>query len=145
MPLTAIDVVIGNCVVIDRDGDMRVVAADRMIAFDSAVRHVLQVKSTAGGINKCHVLDRDMRTSVYVDHTGVHRCGIRLIDGLVRGIRRDSEIPEVDPLSVSRGEPVVAGQLSKVDDGRDQDGNESTERDAGWTSLNPTPMHPEYP
>jgi hypothetical protein len=27
----------------------------------------------------------------------------------------------------------------------DQDGNEATERDAGWTSFNPTPMHPEYP
>jgi len=27
----------------------------------------------------------------------------------------------------------------------DQDGNDATERDAGWTSLNPTPMHPEYP
>jgi len=27
----------------------------------------------------------------------------------------------------------------------DQDGNAATERDAGWTSFNPTPMHPEYP
>ena len=27
----------------------------------------------------------------------------------------------------------------------DQDGNDATERDAGWTSLNATPMHPEYP
>jgi hypothetical protein len=27
----------------------------------------------------------------------------------------------------------------------DQDGNDATERDGGWTSLNPTPMHPEYP
>jgi hypothetical protein len=27
----------------------------------------------------------------------------------------------------------------------DQDGNDATERDAGWTSVNPTPMHPEYP
>ena len=27
----------------------------------------------------------------------------------------------------------------------DQDGNDATERDAGWTSFNPTPMHPEYP
>jgi len=27
----------------------------------------------------------------------------------------------------------------------DQDGNEATERDATWTSFNPTPMHPEYP
>jgi hypothetical protein len=27
----------------------------------------------------------------------------------------------------------------------DQDGNEATERDAGWTPLNDTPMHPEYP
>ena len=27
----------------------------------------------------------------------------------------------------------------------DQDGNEATERDAGWTPLNATPMHPEYP
>jgi hypothetical protein len=27
----------------------------------------------------------------------------------------------------------------------DQDGNDTTERDAGWTSFNPTPMHPEYP
>ena len=27
----------------------------------------------------------------------------------------------------------------------DQDGNEATERDAGWTSFVPTPMHPEYP
>jgi hypothetical protein len=27
----------------------------------------------------------------------------------------------------------------------DRDGNDATERDAGWTSLNPTPMHPEYP
>src|SRR5262245_21815803 len=27
----------------------------------------------------------------------------------------------------------------------DQDGNEATERDASWTSFNPTPMHPEYP
>ena len=27
----------------------------------------------------------------------------------------------------------------------DQDGNEATEREAGWTSFNPTPMHPEYP
>jgi hypothetical protein len=27
----------------------------------------------------------------------------------------------------------------------DQDGNDATERDAGWSSFNPTPMHPEYP
>jgi hypothetical protein len=27
----------------------------------------------------------------------------------------------------------------------DQDGNDATERDAGWTPLNDTPMHPEYP
>ena len=27
----------------------------------------------------------------------------------------------------------------------DQDGNDATKRDAGWTSFNPTPMHPEYP
>ena len=27
----------------------------------------------------------------------------------------------------------------------DQDGNDATERDAGWTSLIPTPLHPEYP
>lgn len=27
----------------------------------------------------------------------------------------------------------------------DQDGNEATERDAGWQPLNTTPMHPEYP
>jgi len=27
----------------------------------------------------------------------------------------------------------------------DQDGNDATERDSGWTSFNPTPMHPEYP
>jgi hypothetical protein len=27
----------------------------------------------------------------------------------------------------------------------DQDGNDATERDAGWTAFNPTPMHPEYP
>ena len=27
----------------------------------------------------------------------------------------------------------------------DQDGNDATERDAGWLSLNPTPLHPEYP
>jgi hypothetical protein len=27
----------------------------------------------------------------------------------------------------------------------DMDGNASTERDAGWTPLNATPMHPEYP
>jgi hypothetical protein len=27
----------------------------------------------------------------------------------------------------------------------DQDGNDATERDASWTSLNPVPMHPEYP
>jgi hypothetical protein len=27
----------------------------------------------------------------------------------------------------------------------DQDGNDATERDAGWTSFNPMPMHPEYP
>jgi hypothetical protein len=27
----------------------------------------------------------------------------------------------------------------------DKDGNEATERDAGWTPLNATPMHPEYP
>src|SRR6267143_7266931 len=27
----------------------------------------------------------------------------------------------------------------------DQDGNEATERDAGWLPLNATPMHPEYP
>jgi hypothetical protein len=27
----------------------------------------------------------------------------------------------------------------------DQDGNDATERDAGWTSFNATPMHPEYP
>jgi hypothetical protein len=27
----------------------------------------------------------------------------------------------------------------------DQDGNEATERDAGWLPLNLTPMHPEYP
>ena len=27
----------------------------------------------------------------------------------------------------------------------DVDGNDATERDAGWTPLNATPMHPEYP
>ena len=27
----------------------------------------------------------------------------------------------------------------------DTDGNDATERDAGWTPLNDTPMHPEYP
>ena len=27
----------------------------------------------------------------------------------------------------------------------DMDGNDATERDAGWTPLNTTPMHPEYP
>ena len=27
----------------------------------------------------------------------------------------------------------------------DQDGNDATERDAAWSSFNPTPMHPEYP
>jgi hypothetical protein len=27
----------------------------------------------------------------------------------------------------------------------DRDGNDATERDAGWTSFNPTPLHPEYP
>src|SRR5262245_16733744 len=27
----------------------------------------------------------------------------------------------------------------------DQDGNDATERDAGWTPLSTTPMHPEYP
>ena len=27
----------------------------------------------------------------------------------------------------------------------DTDGNEATERDPGWTPLNATPMHPEYP
>jgi hypothetical protein len=27
----------------------------------------------------------------------------------------------------------------------DTDGNDATERDAGWTPLNVTPMHPEYP
>lgn len=27
----------------------------------------------------------------------------------------------------------------------DQDGNDATERDANWTPLNETPMHPEYP
>jgi hypothetical protein len=27
----------------------------------------------------------------------------------------------------------------------DMDGNDSTERDAGWVPLNATPMHPEYP
>src|SRR5262245_1355657 len=27
----------------------------------------------------------------------------------------------------------------------DQDDNDATERDAGWTSFNDTPMHPEYP
>ena len=27
----------------------------------------------------------------------------------------------------------------------DQDGNDATERDAGWLPLNTTPMHPEYP
>src|SRR5215210_1199242 len=27
----------------------------------------------------------------------------------------------------------------------DQDGNDGTERDAGWLPLNATPMHPEYP
>ena len=27
----------------------------------------------------------------------------------------------------------------------DQDGNDATERDAAWTPLNATPMHPEYP
>jgi hypothetical protein len=27
----------------------------------------------------------------------------------------------------------------------DRDGNDATERDTGWTSFNPTPMHPEYP
>jgi hypothetical protein len=27
----------------------------------------------------------------------------------------------------------------------DQDGNDQTERDAGWQPLNATPMHPEYP
>ena len=27
----------------------------------------------------------------------------------------------------------------------DRDGNDATERDAGWSPLAPTPMHPEYP
>jgi hypothetical protein len=27
----------------------------------------------------------------------------------------------------------------------DEDGNDATERDAAWSSFNPTPMHPEYP
>ena len=27
----------------------------------------------------------------------------------------------------------------------DMDGNDATERDPGWTPLEPTPMHPEYP
>jgi hypothetical protein len=27
----------------------------------------------------------------------------------------------------------------------DMDGNDATERDPTWTSLNDTPMHPEYP
>ncbi|MEZ5741782.1 MAG: hypothetical protein R3E68_21680 [Burkholderiaceae bacterium] len=27
----------------------------------------------------------------------------------------------------------------------DRDGNEATERDAGWEPLIDTPMHPEYP
>ena len=27
----------------------------------------------------------------------------------------------------------------------DQDGNDATERDAGWSPINATPMHPEYP
>src|SRR6266702_1965790 len=27
----------------------------------------------------------------------------------------------------------------------DQDGNDATERDAGWVPVNATPMHPEYP
>ena len=27
----------------------------------------------------------------------------------------------------------------------DKDGNDATERDPAWTSLNPTPLHPEYP
>jgi hypothetical protein len=27
----------------------------------------------------------------------------------------------------------------------DMDGNDATERDSGWTPLNATPMHPEYP
>ena len=27
----------------------------------------------------------------------------------------------------------------------DMDGNDATERDAGWIALNDTPMHPEYP
>jgi hypothetical protein len=27
----------------------------------------------------------------------------------------------------------------------DQDGNDATEREAGWSPLNTTPMHPEYP
>lgn len=27
----------------------------------------------------------------------------------------------------------------------DLDGNDATERDAGWTPSNPTPLHPEYP
>ena len=27
----------------------------------------------------------------------------------------------------------------------DQDGNDATERDPGWTPANATPMHPEYP
>jgi len=27
----------------------------------------------------------------------------------------------------------------------DMDGNDATQRDAGWTPLNATPMHPEYP
>jgi hypothetical protein len=27
----------------------------------------------------------------------------------------------------------------------DLDGNDATERDAGWSPLNATPMHPEYP
>lgn len=27
----------------------------------------------------------------------------------------------------------------------DQDGNDATERDAGWAPLNANPMHPEYP
>jgi hypothetical protein len=37
------------------------------------------------------------------------------------------------------GRPIIALRNG------DQDGNDATERDAGWTPLNATPMHPEYP
>src|SRR5215212_8573633 len=45
---------------------------------------------------------------------------------------------------VSKFHFIFSRPITAIRNG-DQDGNDATERDAGWQPLNATPMHPEYP